>query len=293
MAPFSLTWKRVLNGLGAALAIVGVAFVGIRFRAYSKEIDFDHIGNHVWVVVAAAAVAYAMAGLLLAAAWRELLCQMDVHAKRLWAVKVYGISQLAKYVPGNIFQFAGRQALGMAGGAPGWVLAKSTIWELGLLALAGLTYGGLALPLVFGWPVALGGGIFFVTVVVVAWMLGRGFSRVHIRPWILYLLFHGVSSLLFIWLLISVAPERAPALGSWAPIGAAYIVAWLAGLVTPGAPAGVGVRELVLMFLMHGQVPEADLLLAVVVGRIVTVGGDAIFFLGSSLLPTKIDDSID
>ncbi|MDZ7598490.1 MAG: hypothetical protein U5J82_09410 [Desulfobacterales bacterium] len=27
----------------------------------------------------------------------------------------------------------------------------------------------------------------------------------------------------------------------------AYVIAWLAGLVTPGAPAGVGVRELVLV----------------------------------------------
>jgi uncharacterized membrane protein YeaQ/YmgE (transglycosylase-associated protein family) len=39
----------------------------------------------------------------------------------------------------------------------------------------------------------------------------------------------------------------------------AYVVAWLAGLLTPGAPA--------------------DLLTAIVLGRIVTVFGDVVFYL--------------
>ena len=34
----------------------------------------------------------------------------------------------------------------------------------------------------------------------------------------------------------------------------AYVIAWLAGLVTPGAPAGVGVRELV----MYALLPYLD-----------------------------------
>jgi uncharacterized membrane protein YbhN (UPF0104 family) len=61
-----------------------------------------------------------------------------------------------------------------------------------------------------------------------------------------------------------------------------YVIAWLAGLITPGAPAGVGVRELVLLFLLGEQIPAADLLLAVVLGRIVTVVGDLLFFTAVS-----------
>ena len=63
----------------------------------------------------------------------------------------------------------------------------------------------------------------------------------------------------------------------------AYVLAWLAGLVTPGAPAGVGVRELVLLALLKGSVGQTELLLAVLLGRLVTVGGD-VAFLGMALM---------
>jgi uncharacterized membrane protein YbhN (UPF0104 family) len=67
----------------------------------------------------------------------------------------------------------------------------------------------------------------------------------------------------------------------------AFVVAWLVGLVTPGAPAGVGVRELVLMALLKGLVPEDDLLMAVLLSRVVTVGGDGLFFLVVSLFSVR------
>jgi len=287
MAVAGSTWKRLLNGLGTVLAVAGVAFVGIRFHAYGKEIDFSHLGGCVWVVAGIAAVAYAGANLLLAAAWRDLLGRMATRVKALWAIKVYGISQLAKYVPGNIFHFAGRQALGMADGVPGWVLAKSSAWELGLLVLAGIAYSGLASPLAFAWPIAAGLGIFIATVALMAWVLGRGFGRLCVRAWVCHLVFLGISGSLFIWLLMAIAPAADGRL--WPSLCAAYVLAWLAGLVTPGAPAGVGVRELILLFLMHGLFSQADLLLAVVVGRVVTVAGDAIFFLVATLLTVKAD----
>ena len=70
---------------------------------------------------------------------------------RRWAIKTYGLSQIGKYIPGNVFQFAARQARGMAAGVPGWALARSAAWELGLLAVCGALFGFLVLPLVAPW----------------------------------------------------------------------------------------------------------------------------------------------
>lgn len=64
----------------------------------------------------------------------------------------------------------------------------------------------------------------------------------------------------------------------------AFIVAWLVGLVTPGAPAGIGVRELVLLGLLKGFASESDLLLAILLSRLITVGGDVLFFFFASIL---------
>jgi uncharacterized membrane protein YbhN (UPF0104 family) len=73
----------------------------------------------------------------------------------------------------------------------------------------------------------------------------------------------------------------------WTIASGAYVVAWLAGLVTPGAPAGVGVREMVLIFLLGHAIPETELLPAVVVSRLVTVAGDVLFFAAAALLKPR------
>ncbi|MDB4543032.1 hypothetical protein N9241_02195, partial [bacterium] len=50
------------------------------------------------------------------------------------------------------------------------------------------------------------------------------------------------------------------------------------GLITPGAPAGVGVRELVLITCLGGMAADEDVLSAVILSRLVTVLGDVLFF---------------
>lgn len=59
----------------------------------------------------------------------------------------------------------------------------------------------------------------------------------------------------------------------------AYVVAWLIGFITPGAPAGVGVREVILLFLLENLTSMEGILLSVVLGRVVNVIGDLLFFV--------------
>ena len=111
---------------------------------------------------------------MLALAWWNLLAQFGASVSKRWAIKTYGISQLAKYVPGNIFHLAGRQAMGMAAGTPGWVLAKSSIWELVLISIAGAMFSLLALPLLIpGLSVAISTGVFAVVVVIAVSLFWR------------------------------------------------------------------------------------------------------------------------
>jgi hypothetical protein len=91
------------------------------------------------------------------------------------------------------------------------------------------------------------------------------------------IIFLTISGTVFTFIVSAVVPST-DIYSVFSTFCSAYIIAWLAGLVTPGAPAGVGVRELVLLFLLGGQVAEADLLLAVILGRTVTVVGDLMFF---------------
>ena len=80
--------------------------------------------------------------------------------------------------------------------------------------------------------------------------------------------------------------------GRPAPSGAAplslsvvvFAVAWVAGLITPGAPGGLGVRESIITLGLGGVIGEPAALTAALMHRAVSVTGDAIAFgLGCAL----------
>jgi uncharacterized membrane protein YbhN (UPF0104 family) len=276
--------KRALHWGGSALAILGIVFVAIRLREYGAEIDFARFDSEAWLGVAGLALIYGASNLMLAMAWWNLLKQFGANTSRRWAIRIYGISQIARYVPGNIFHLAGRQAMGAAAGLSNWPLAKSAVWELGLISATGGLFGLLAFPLLVpGLPVTASAGLFAASIGIAAILLLRFIGLPAARAFGWYVGFLVVSALLFVGLVELLADTPVTGVGFWLPLGGAYVLAWLIGLVTPGAPAGVGVRELVLLFLLKGAVGEADLLLAVVMGRVVTVAGDLGFF-GVSIL---------
>lgn len=280
---------KILHWAGSILALTGIIFFAIRLHEYQKSLDLTRITPAAFIAIAGLAMIYGAANLLLVLAWRQLLVQFGVHATRLWSIRVYGLSQLAKYVPGNIFHLAGRQAIGMATGASSGVMAKSILWELGLIALAGMVYGWLVLPLLAPeFPSLASILLLLATVWIVAHQLRR-FIGVRVAvSFIWQMLFLAVSGVVFLILLDTYTRDSEFKPQTWLLVDGAYVIAWFVGLVTPGAPAGVGVRELVLLLLLRGIATDADLLVAILLGRVVTLVGDALFFMMSLLIPARL-----
>ncbi len=276
--------KRLLHWAGGMLALAGILFVVLRLRSHAAEIDFARFTAHDWSALAGLATVYAAANVLLALAWRDLLAFCGEATGPRWAIRTYGISQLGKYVPGNIFHMAGRQALGMSAGLAAWPLARSALWELGLISVAGglfaLLVGSFVFPAI---PVGLAVVLFVLASVFALWAALRLVEWRVARALGQQMLFLVVSGSVFIGSLALVMPAP-PQFGLWPAVCGAYVVAWLAGLVTPGAPAGMGVREVVLLFLLSDITRAPDLILAVLLGRIVSVLGDALFFAAVFLL---------
>jgi len=284
MKPADDTVKRyapralaLLHWSGTLLAIAGIVFVTLSLYDQLAHIDLARFDWRIGAALMGLTLVYALANGLLALAWWHLLIQCGAHTSRRHAIMLYGRSQIAKYVPGNIMHLAGRQAMGMTAGLPGWPLARSTAWELGLLVIAGALFGCLVLPwLLADFAVTASLMLFLVAVLgsAATFRYLIGVQVAHALVW--QTVFLLISGLLFVTL--------ASLLGTYnitfivLPLVGAYVLAWLAGLVTPGAPAGVGVRELVLILLMNGMIGETELLLAVVVGRLITVSGDLVFF---------------
>jgi uncharacterized membrane protein YbhN (UPF0104 family) len=268
--------------------LIGLIFLGFRLQSYWHSLDLTSVTAFDWCLLGLFSVIYGAANFLLAFAWWHLLSHLGAHPTRLRSIKIYGISQLGKYAPGNIFHIASRQALGMAAGISAGVLAKSSIWELCSIALAGGLFFWLTLPLLLpGTHATLGLLLFFGSIALVAVCLGR---RIGWRPsysFVSQMLFLMVSSAVFFVVLELVASGHKFSGRDLTTICGAYTVAWLAGFLTPGAPAGVGVREMILLLLLKGLFSEADLLIAVLLGRLITVAGDLWFFISTCFIPSK------
>jgi len=215
-------------------------------------------------------------------AWKKLLNEYSLEVPMKWVVFIYGKTQIMKYVPGNIFHLAGRQAEGMRIGLPAKPLAKTSMWELLIQSSAALPFAAIFLFLININPFIIGlSCVALFTILAFVWTkIG---SANFAASFSLYSLFHLCAGLIFFLLVISFAePGPTPFY-----LPAAYIVAWLIGLITPGAPAGLGVRELVLILLLKGHMTENDIIILTTLSRVVTGVGDLIYF-GLSYLSQKI-----
>ena len=277
--------KQSLHWLGRILAISGIVFVILRLIEYSSQLDISHLDKTAWAIISAAALVYAFANILLALAWWNLLVYFGTTTSLLWAIRTYGITQLAKYVPGNIMHLASRQVLGLADGVPGWHLAKASAWELGLISVAGALFSILVLPQFSAKATTHTATVGFIfTLLIMALLLKRYANKSVAKAFGWYVVFLTTSGILFVGLLTLISSAIIVSPSHVITYCGAFVIAWLIGLITPGAPAGAGVRELVLILLLKNFVVESDLLLAILLSRVVTVFGDVLFYLFASLL---------
>jgi uncharacterized membrane protein YbhN (UPF0104 family) len=287
----STSVRKILNWSGSALSVLAIIFVVGKLQDYGTEIEYSLIAS-LKLPLILLSVAFGTANLLLAIAWKDLMKHFGVSVDTLMAIRVYGVSQLAKYVPGNIFHFVGRQALGLNAGLPAWPLAKSVIWEIGVLSISGSLFIILVSHYFYaGIPIILALGLFLLAVLLTLWISSRWFSRWIMQAIGFDILFLILSGVIFLAVLSLVIPSDAIPGSEIMIVCGAYVVAWLAGLITPGAPAGVGIREFVLYAILHPFVNEADLLAAIIFGRIVTVSGDVLFYLMAVLANARTRES--
>jgi glycosyltransferase 2 family protein len=289
---------RVLGWLAVALAF---GFIGARLWQGGA---WDLIRPRLELLLLATtggALIYGVASLLLSAAWREILAAERPPGPALAYHAVYGRTQIAKYLPGNCFHFVGRQVLGRALGHSQAALALASLVEAGLLIAVA---AGLALPLSMGraggWSLLLlaGAGLALALGFAAPRLLparfwpgarspvthGAGAARRLLRALALQAAFFAAAGGV-LWLLAAllVAPQAA-ALGPLTSISA-LALAWVAGFVTPGAAAGVGVREAVLMVALDGALGlEASAVVALAF-RLLTTAGDGVFCALALALP--------
>lgn len=262
----------------------------------SRELVESIDGPRLVSAVVLGMLGYGLVCVLLVLAWWWISGIYGPRPGLLAGYAVWAQSQIAKYLPGNVGHLVSRQVLGRAAGLSHAALAASVFLEMGSLLLAagalgsaGILNWGATGPLrdILPWVflVALG--------CVLAWPLidrtGRRFSKTAplleglphldstdvlrlLGPSVLFhtLFFLATGTLLVALAAAAWGPPTEP---TWNLLWILPI-AWAAGAITLGAPAGVGVREAVLLLQLDGILGPGRAAALAVAFRLVTTGGD-------------------
>jgi len=236
--------------------------------------------------------------------WGLVLQWLDHRPRWQPLLLAYLSSNVRKYLPGGIWHLTtrvqwlrdqGQPAVGPVLASPAPLPASQALLSVlldplvaAVAALALLSCGGwqgglgalALLPLLLLWPRWL--------TPVMAWIERRKAAALGVvadvpslpqrYPWVALL-----AALVFVLLRFSgfaccvMALDLQPALG-WGGWLAGFVLAWTAGLVVPGAPAGLGVFEVVLLLRLGVALPEPPLLALAISYRLVVSLADVLAF---------------
>lgn len=267
---------------------------------------------------------FALTALFSVSGWHILLRQLGQSRGFLPVARTFCITQIAKYLPGNVGHHIGRVALAKSSLhiSPGTTLV-SILQESALACLAALLisligslvvfpdiHDGLQIPLLQGLGTNLTGILGLALLVgmtalfiVNLWRPRLSGTSNRITDWMLkaapswravslalpsYLAIYILNGIALFAIAMSVTSV------AWTDLlilTTAYSLSWTIGFLLPGAPGGLGVREAALAFLLGGTfLPETIFLLSVL-SRVSTVFADFLIFLFGALAPGRIQDN--
>lgn len=293
---------------GYLLTTAGVIYITLAIYKNWQNIQPLLQTSEIWLWVLYGTISWALGMAILAMTWAKNVINLSAPEapKRQWRnlSVLYGQSNIAKYIPGNIFHMVARQMKASTLGYRHEAIATATMLESAALLMAAILTGASAL-IIGGHGLALlhymkqlDSGIdtatlYIILFVAIAVTIGVFFHKnLPFRKLIANTVLTCFSSSIFFVLLgISVALISSVflPLEKTIPIAATYILSWAIGYILPGASAGIGVREstfIIILASLNTQLEtEEDILLLVAFAtRLVNTAGDFLIYSCATLL---------
>ena len=227
------------------------------------------------------------------------------------AMPVYTQSNLYKYLPGNVFQYVGRNQLAADMDISHVDVACATVLDVlfcvfWTAVISVIMLGGRIAELMSKYGknlliVGAAGIVLFILLILAVRLKFRDKFKAYIsryskafakenRPMLLrgafyYLLQNAVSAAMYMGCLALIVPKADR--GELIALTGAFLFAWIIGFVTPGAPGGIGIREGVMLFVCGDSFADR-IVLFVLVMRIGSVFADvAAFIIGKVYAKAK------
>jgi len=262
------------------------------FAAASLAGQWDKVGTRLvhiqfgWQWIAAATLLILVTYALLIEGWRRILSAWDSHLAFTHAARIWFLSNLGKYVPGNIWSLTAMGVMASKRGLSGLAAAGSSIIMQMVTLATGTAIVMVTSAKLLGQPLLVGAAVLLLVVGLLTaprflpplavWagnLTGREIAPPSVPPasiwtaavastlsWLLY----GLAFQFFVRGLLGDAP------GEISSYIAVYTAAYILGFISPIAPAGLGVREITLAAFMTqlGLANEADAALVAIAARL-------------------------
>jgi glycosyltransferase 2 family protein len=225
--------------------------------------------------------------------WREILADLGSRLSIPEAWRIFYIGQLSKYIPGSIWPILAQSELGADRGIPRSRSALSAILCYPVMICSGGVVAAITLPFASAGNVAQYFWILCLIPVGVALLsppvlnrllrlvlrlsgqpaLGQGVSYRGLARTMVWAIAVWLCNGVMVYLLLrQLAGDRQ---GTFLVSVGGYALSWTAGFVAVFAPAGAGVREAVMIAVLHTQATAAIALTVTLVSRAISVVADA------------------
>ncbi|HEY1952242.1 MAG TPA: lysylphosphatidylglycerol synthase domain-containing protein [Gemmatimonadaceae bacterium] len=268
-----------------AAAVLFFAARSLAKQWNSFESRLTHITFR-WELIVAATALVLVTYTVLIEGWRRILVAWDSSLPFNDAARIWFLSNLGKYVPGNIWSLTAMGVMARKQGLSALAAAGSSVIMQTVSLATGTAIVLVTGAKLLGQPILVGATVLVLAAMLIlaprflpplaAW-IGSLVGRAIVPPTIpaasiwtaavagtLSWLFYGVAFQLFVRGLLGHAA------GELSSYIAVYTAAYILGFISPIAPAGLGVRELTLAAFMTqlGLASEADAALVAIAARL-------------------------
>lgn len=307
--------KKKLKLLGNLLTIGAVLLI-IR-KILSMDIDFSQFGSRpllsalgVSITVQTAVITFGCIPWLI---FIQSLSGRKIPFSE--AMPVYTNSNIYKYIPGNVFQYIGRNQLAADMNISHVDVACATILDIFFSVLStgvisALLLGSKLAELLgkYGRNMLIIGGagiaLLIIAVIILKWKFSdkiksylmryskafRPGNRRLLALGVLYYFGQNFVSSMSYFICMRLVLGSDAGIGETLTLTGAFMFAWIIGFVTPGAPGGIGIREAVMIY-VSGDTFADKVMLFTLAMRIASTTADVLAFLiGKLYLAVRADN---
>ncbi|GIU40439.1 lysylphosphatidylglycerol synthase domain-containing protein [Shewanella sp. MBTL60-112-B2] len=291
------------------IGVILVTLCSVFFAAYLLDnwslLSMSFFSTNNITTLSIALILYLVCFSITSLAWYRLLLSTGQTPQIAQITAIILISQFAKYIPGNFSHHVGRAVLARRNGLSNQSIIITMAYEIVIVIVAAAVIGIAALILNSTLPTHSINNIskfalplFMITMLLILVLVNRKIYN-YIKAFFSQLLIPSRQTLFECYLLYTLSFLLFGVILSliaWTYSGtektnfwfltSSFSIAWILGFITPGAPAGLGIRETVLIALIAPIYGGGLALSLAVTLRMVTSLGDGLGFLLGLIIRT-------